>query len=131
MGRQFLDRGFVRAGRSRDPCGVDHKLGRSGEIEAGLSAAEQFEIDGGKQAAIDLRPVLDAIGKVDGEAPAQRIEARRRTWKRCARSSRSARHVISGARPGEARPPALRSASPRCAASRSALALPGLGIGRP
>src|SRR6185437_14521749 len=47
------------------------------KIEARLTAADQLEINRGKQPPIDQRAVLLAVAQIDGEAPAQRVEIRR------------------------------------------------------
>ena len=59
----------------------DHLIGGHREIETGLPAAEQFEIDGSEQSAIDLGPMLDAVRQVDLETPAQGVETCRRSRK--------------------------------------------------
>ena len=84
MRRQLLDAGRVRPRRSRralDDAGRLRTAAGGGEIEAGLPAADQLEIDRGKQLAIELRAVLGAGGEIDAEAPAQRVEAELRAGK--------------------------------------------------
>ena len=49
-----------------------------GKFEPRLMAADQLHIDRRKQAAIEQRAVLVALGKIDAVALAQRIEAARR-----------------------------------------------------
>ena len=81
MSSELLGRGLVRPGRPYDSRYFDREGRRGNKIEVGLPPPEQFKIDSREQAAIDLCPVLDTIGEVNGETPAQRIEARRGTWK--------------------------------------------------
>src|SRR5258707_12455946 len=45
-----------------------------GQRKANLTAADQLEIDLGKQFRVDLRAVLGADGEVDIEAPAKLVE---------------------------------------------------------
>ena len=68
-------------GRPHDPLGYGHVISRHGEIEPGLPATEQFEIDRSEQSAIDLSPMLDAVRQVDLETPAQGVETCRRSGK--------------------------------------------------
>ena len=63
----------------------DHLIGGHREIETGLPATEQFEIDRGEQSAIDLGPMLDAVRQVDLETAAQGVETGRRSGKPHAR----------------------------------------------
>src|SRR6266436_1594497 len=81
MSSEFVGRGPVRPRGPYDSRYFDRERRRGDKIKARLTPPEQFKVDRGEQAAIDLRPVLNTIGEVDGEAPAQRIEARRGTWK--------------------------------------------------
>ncbi len=46
-----------------------------GRAERGLTPADQLEIDGGEQLAVEQGAVLGARREIDGEAPAQRVEA--------------------------------------------------------
>ena len=82
---EFLRRRRMRARWSRHSGHVDRNRRRKRKIEPGLPAAEQFEIDGREQAAIDGGTVLDAHRKVDRKPAAQRIEAGWRTGKPAAR----------------------------------------------
>ncbi len=68
-------------GRPHDPLGYGHVISGHGEIEPGLPATKQFEIDRSEQSAIDLSPMLDAVRQVDLETPAQGVEACRRSRK--------------------------------------------------
>ena len=51
----------MRAWRSQNPLASNHLFGWRRKIQSRLAATEQFEINGGKQPAIDFGPVLDAI----------------------------------------------------------------------
>src|SRR5258708_7435415 len=64
-----------RADRPDERDGTVHEPGGGDEFEAGLSAADQLEIDGGEQLAVEQRAVLGPGREIDLEAPAQRIEA--------------------------------------------------------
>jgi len=75
----------MRACWSCHASDVDRNRRRKRKIEPELAAAEQFEIDGREQTAIDRRTVLDAHREVDRKPAAQRIEAGRRTGKPAAR----------------------------------------------
>src|SRR5260221_13126662 len=81
MRRQHLDAGRMRprcAGRALDNSGCARAGDGGGEIETGLTPADQLEIDRGEKLAVELRTVPGARGEIDAEAPAQRVEARRR-----------------------------------------------------
>src|SRR5271165_1653288 len=71
----------MRARRPHNPLGCGHVIGGHCEIETGLPAAEQLEIDGSEQSAIDLRPMLDTVRQIDVETSAQGVEACRRSRK--------------------------------------------------
>src|SRR6185437_11044023 len=73
-----------------------------GEVETRLAAADELEIDGGEQLAIELGAVLGALREVDGEAPAQRIEARRRAGIAAAREQQRVLDVAGERRPVQA-----------------------------
>jgi hypothetical protein len=51
----------MRAWRPQNPLASNHLISWCREIQSRLAAAEQFEINGGKQPAIDFGPVLDTI----------------------------------------------------------------------
>ena len=82
--------GAARRGRSCGKTSASHRRRRR-EIEAGLPAAEQLEIDLGQEPAIDLGAVLVADRQVDREAAAQRVEAGRRAREAAARQRRACR----------------------------------------
>src|SRR6185312_10831396 len=74
----------VRARRTCRAIDGSHHLrtdDSGGEIEAGLAAADQLEIDRGKQLAIELGAVLGALAEIDAEAAAERIQAELRAGK--------------------------------------------------
>src|SRR6185437_10928972 len=78
MRRQLIIGRRVRARRTCRAIDGSHHLrtdDSGGEIEAGLAAADQLEIDRGEQLAIELGAVLGALAEIDAEAAAQRIEA--------------------------------------------------------
>src|SRR5215472_8914066 len=88
MRDQFLRRRRMRSRRSRNPLGENRGIGQRREVETGLPAAEQFEIDGSEQAAIDLRAMLDPLREIDVETPAQGVETRGCSGKSHARQGR-------------------------------------------
>ena len=54
------------SGWSGDPDGDGIGGSRRDKIETRLPPADEFEINGGEQIAIDLRSVADAPGRIDG-----------------------------------------------------------------
>src|SRR5438105_7541174 len=81
MSREFLGGRLVPPRRPYDTCDLNGQRRRRAKLQAGLTPSEQFKIDRGEQSAVDLRSMLDPLREVDVEAPAQRVEARRRTGK--------------------------------------------------
>src|SRR3984957_1924554 len=95
MALELLGRGRVGPGLARRSFGGGaggRRPGAAGEFEAGLPAADQFEIDLGGELAVELGAVLLASREVDVVAPAQRVEAGRRSWKALARHGQRIHH---------------------------------------
>src|SRR6185312_10782407 len=81
---QLVVRRRVRARRPRRALDQPRRLRANhsgGEVEAGLATADQLEIDGGEQLAIELGAVLGALAEIDAEAPAERVKAELRAGK--------------------------------------------------
>ncbi len=78
----------VGTGRAHHPLGGAARGGAQRlyrEIEAGLPAADQLQVDRRQELGVEAGAVLGALGEIDGEAAAERVEARRRARKALAR----------------------------------------------
>jgi hypothetical protein len=77
VGGELLHRGFVRPRRTQRPCDGEGAFDEDrivDEGEARLATADQLEIDGSEQFAVEQGAVLGACREIDGEAPAERVE---------------------------------------------------------